>query len=210
MFSSLKKGKKRGNIRMNHLMWQESETGALSKKERQSPVFAASLRREGEGTQKDNCWGFPGGSVVKNLPANARGMGWIPGLGRSYVPRGSWAHTLRTTGPVLWSPEAAATEACMPWSPCSQQGKPLQRDAHAVQLESRQALLAATRGKPAAQQWLSAVNTKLKERKVTDEYYLSLQFASFYSVIQDMEQGRNTTWAVFRGRVWQLGDQCCI
>ena len=31
-------------------------------------------------------WGFPGGSVVKNLPANsgdARDTGLIPGLGRS-------------------------------------------------------------------------------------------------------------------------------
>ena len=27
--------------------------------------------------------GFPGGSVVKNLPANARDAGLIPGLGRS-------------------------------------------------------------------------------------------------------------------------------
>ena len=50
-------------------------------------MFAASLGRKEEGTQKDDWWGFPGGSVVKNLPANARGMGLIPGLGRSYVPR---------------------------------------------------------------------------------------------------------------------------
>ena len=28
--------------------------------------------------------GFPGGSVVKNLPANARDLGSIPGSGRSY------------------------------------------------------------------------------------------------------------------------------
>ena len=28
-------------------------------------------------------WDFPGGSVVKNPPANARDMGSIPGLGRS-------------------------------------------------------------------------------------------------------------------------------
>ena len=28
-------------------------------------------------------WGFPGGSVVKNLPANAGDAGLIPGLGRS-------------------------------------------------------------------------------------------------------------------------------
>ena len=27
--------------------------------------------------------GFPGGSVVKNPPANAGDMSWIPGLGRS-------------------------------------------------------------------------------------------------------------------------------
>ena len=28
-------------------------------------------------------WGFPGGSVVKNSPANAGDKGSIPGLGRS-------------------------------------------------------------------------------------------------------------------------------
>ena len=28
---------------------------------------------------------FPGGSVVKNPPANAGDMGWIPGLGRSHM-----------------------------------------------------------------------------------------------------------------------------
>ena len=28
-------------------------------------------------------WGFPGGSVVKNAPANAKGVGLIPGSGRS-------------------------------------------------------------------------------------------------------------------------------
>ena len=28
---------------------------------------------------------FPGGSVVKNLPANAGDMDLIPGLGRSYM-----------------------------------------------------------------------------------------------------------------------------
>ena len=31
--------------------------------------------------------GFPGGSVVKNLPASAGDMGSIPGLGRSHVPQ---------------------------------------------------------------------------------------------------------------------------
>ena len=31
--------------------------------------------------------GFPGGSGVKNLPANAEHMGLIPGSGRFHMPR---------------------------------------------------------------------------------------------------------------------------
>ena len=31
--------------------------------------------------------GFPGGTVVKNLPANAGDMGSSPGLGRSHMPQ---------------------------------------------------------------------------------------------------------------------------
>ena len=30
---------------------------------------------------------FPGGAVVKNLPANAQDMGLSPGPGRSHMPR---------------------------------------------------------------------------------------------------------------------------
>ena len=30
---------------------------------------------------------FPGGAVVKNLPANAGDMGLSPGLGRAHMPR---------------------------------------------------------------------------------------------------------------------------
>ena len=33
--------------------------------------------------------GFPGGAVVKNLPANAGDTGSIPSLGRSHIPRSS-------------------------------------------------------------------------------------------------------------------------
>ena len=32
-------------------------------------------------------WGFPGGAVVKNPPANAGDTGSSPGLGRSHMPR---------------------------------------------------------------------------------------------------------------------------
>ena len=35
--------------------------------------------------------GFPGGAAVENLPANAGDTGSSPGLGRSHVPRSSWA-----------------------------------------------------------------------------------------------------------------------
>ena len=35
--------------------------------------------------------GFPGGSLVKNLPANAGDTSSIPGLGRSRMPRGTSA-----------------------------------------------------------------------------------------------------------------------
>ena len=33
--------------------------------------------------------GFPGGSEVKNLPANAEDTGLIPGPERSHIPRGN-------------------------------------------------------------------------------------------------------------------------
>ena len=38
-------------------------------------------------TLKDARKGFPSGSVVKNLPANAGDVRWIPDLGRSHMPR---------------------------------------------------------------------------------------------------------------------------
>ena len=34
---------------------------------------------------KKECWGFPGGAVVENLPANAGDTGSSPGLGRSHM-----------------------------------------------------------------------------------------------------------------------------
>ena len=40
---------------------------------------------------KNNIGGFPGGTVVKNLPANAGDTGSSPGLGRSHMPRSNWA-----------------------------------------------------------------------------------------------------------------------
>ena len=38
---------------------------------------------------KPLCWGFPGGSVVKNPPANAGDLGSIPDQGKSHKLRNS-------------------------------------------------------------------------------------------------------------------------
>ena len=47
------------------------------------------LEVEGEvwSIQSTEVGGFPGGTVVDNLPANARDTGSSPGLGRSHMPR---------------------------------------------------------------------------------------------------------------------------
>ena len=76
---------------------------------------------------------FPGGVVVKNLPANAGDMGSSPGLGRSHMPWSNWAcepqllslHS-RARKPQLLSLCATDTEACMPRAHAPQQEKPLQ------------------------------------------------------------------------------------
>ena len=39
--------------------------------------------------KKLDSWGFPGGAVVENLPANAGDTGSSPGLGRSHMPWGN-------------------------------------------------------------------------------------------------------------------------
>ena len=77
--------------------------------------------------------GFPGGAVVKNLPANAEDTGSSPGLGRSHTLRSNWARvpqllSLRSTAcePQLLSPRATTTEAHAPRARASKQEKPLQ------------------------------------------------------------------------------------
>ena len=54
---------------------------------------------------------FPGGAVVKNLPANAGDTGSSPGLGRSHMPQ---------------SNKPATTEAHVPRACAPQQEKPQQ------------------------------------------------------------------------------------
>ena len=49
---------------------------------------------------------FPGGPVVKKLPADAGDMGLIPGPGRSHMPWGNYSHV-----PQLLSPSSTTREA---------------------------------------------------------------------------------------------------
>ena len=45
--------------------------------------------------------GFPGGSMVKNPPANAGDLGSIPDPGRSHIHSGQLSSCATTTEPVL-------------------------------------------------------------------------------------------------------------
>ena len=71
---------------------------------------------------------LPGGTVVKNPPANAGDAGSSPGLGRSHMPRSNEARapqllslSSRAREPQLLSPHATATEARVPRAHVPQQ-----------------------------------------------------------------------------------------
>ena len=55
--------------------------------------------------------GFPGGSVIGNLPANAGDTGSSPGLGRCHMPRSNWAHEPQLLSLNDWSLCSATGEA---------------------------------------------------------------------------------------------------
>ena len=50
-------------------------------------VFREKLLKDETIKIKTYMWGFPGGAVVENLPANAGDTGSSPGLGRSHMLR---------------------------------------------------------------------------------------------------------------------------
>ena len=49
--------------------------------------------------------------MVENLPANAGDMGSSPGLGRSHMPRSSWAREPQLLSLRIWSLCSATREA---------------------------------------------------------------------------------------------------
>ena len=57
--------------------------------------------------------GFPGGALVKNLPANAGDTGSSPGLGRSHMPQSSWAREPQLLSLRVWSLCSATREAAI-------------------------------------------------------------------------------------------------
>ena len=63
--------------------------------------------------EKSMYWGFPGGAVVGNLPANAGDMSSSPGLGRSHMPRSNWAHEPQRLSLCVWSLCSTTREAAM-------------------------------------------------------------------------------------------------
>ena len=86
--------------------------------------------------------GFPGGPVVKNLPANAGDTGSVPGLGRSYMPYGAskpvchncWACALEPTNHNYWAHALQLLKpvCCNYWSPCAWSLCPATREATAM------------------------------------------------------------------------------
>ena len=55
-------------------------------------------------------WGFPGGTVVESLPANAGDTGSSPGLGGSHMPRNDWAREPQLLSLRVWSLCSATRE----------------------------------------------------------------------------------------------------
>ena len=87
--------------------------------------------------------GIPGGSVVKNPPANAGDTGSTPGPGRSRMLQSNcWAWELQ-----LQSPHATAAEACAAAARALQQEKPLQQEARSLNCKKSSLPLAAAREK---------------------------------------------------------------
>ena len=66
-----------------------------------------------EGKKENMFRGFPGGAVVKNLPANAGDTGSSPGLGRSHMPRSNWAREPQLLSLCVWSLCSATREAAI-------------------------------------------------------------------------------------------------
>ena len=80
---------------------------------------------------QDLMWGFPGGALVENLPANAGDTGSSPGLGRSHVPRSNWAREPQLLSLRVWSLCSETREAATVRGPRTA----MKSGPHSLQLE---------------------------------------------------------------------------
>ena len=118
-------------------------------------------------------WGFPGGSVIKNLPANAGDTGSIPDQGRSHMMWSKLNLCTTTIEPVLWSPGATAAEPA-----CSVEPVLCNKRSHCSGTLG-QSLPAAAREEPTWQgRPSSAKNKQIKLNKTTVSDF-SCAFQSF-------------------------------
>ena len=62
---------------------------------------------------------FPAGPMVKNLPANVKDTGSIPGPGRSHMPWGNEAWMPQLLSPCSLAPCLSIREATAMRSPCT-------------------------------------------------------------------------------------------
>ena len=106
--------------------WGQAKTPSLS----QMHSIFPNCRSGFIGGLKNQVRGFPGGTVVKNPPANAGDVGSSPGLRRSHMPWSKEARApqllslcSRACEPQLLSPCATTTEACTPRACAPQQEK---------------------------------------------------------------------------------------
>ena len=83
-------------------------------KERSCPQhIAIRKKKEEEEDIKIKHWGFPGGAVVENLPANTGDTGSSPGLGRSHMLWSNWAREPQLLSLRVWSLCSATREAAI-------------------------------------------------------------------------------------------------
>ena len=76
-------------------------------------VYRKNYKEKRKKDEKQVSGGFPGGTVVKNLPANAGDTGSSPGMGRSHIPRSSWAREPQLLSLRVWSLCSATREAAI-------------------------------------------------------------------------------------------------
>ena len=136
----------------NHIVWKvfirESASAAVSSllhlapSERQGQVDWIGTSQKVQRVLRTHA-GFPGGSVVKNPPANARDTGAIPDLGRSHMPQSNAAHEPQLLG-CAQEPRSSSCWAHVPQplpvhpGACAwQQEKPAQWEECTRQLECR-------------------------------------------------------------------------